>query len=157
MPFLLIISRCDMETINANNLNEYLNSETNSIPIIICTDKQRVKKAIMDAGYQGISINALLAKELLKYEQEDRAKKVEIILKRIVAPYDTVFIKDFEMLFDPRYKIDIIKLFCDLARHHKVIVMWPGQYQNEKLTYADTEDLDYHEYNCNFYQMQIVQ
>ena len=55
-----------------------------------------------------------------------------------------VLITDFEMLFDPRYEIDVIKLFCDKARITNVAVKWPGKYTNSKLTYAEPGDNKWH-------------
>ncbi len=37
------------------------------------------------------------------------------------------------MLFDPRYEIDVIKLFCDKARITNVVVKWPGTFINGKV------------------------
>lgn len=50
-------------------------------------------------------------------------------------------ITDFEMLFDPRYKIDVIKLFCEKARLINVAVKWPGTFTGSKLIYTKHEYL----------------
>ena len=82
---------------------------------------------------------------------------VERCFKNLFTGKDNIYIKDFEMLFDPRYEIDVLKLFCDKARITNVAVKWPGKYINGKLTYADPGAPDYHEYDCNAYQIRIVQ
>ena len=147
-----------MEILKASALTrEYLNSDQNGIPVIICTDAGRVIKRIEEAGYQSISVNVRLSKALLSFPPDERPQRVESCFRMVLETHSMLFIKDFEMLFDPRYEIDVIKLFCNKARTTNVAVKWPGSYINGKLTYAHSGDPDYHEYNCNAYQMRIVQ
>ena len=136
---------------------EFLNTGQQGIPLIICTDSGRVYKRLESAKYQVIQLNAPVSKALLDYSPDERPAKVEAVFKKTLNTDSSVLITDFEMLFDPRYEIDVIKLFCDRARITNVAVKWPGKYTNGKLTYAEPGDPDYHEYDCNAYQIRIVQ
>ena len=136
---------------------EILNTGQSGIPLVICTNAQRVKKRISDAGYQEVHINQELAKRLLDFPMEDRPKRVEKTLKGILNYHVPIFVTDFEMLFDPRYEIDVLRFFCEKARIINVAIKWPGQFTDGKLTYATPEDPDYHEFDCNAYQIRIVQ
>ena len=136
---------------------EFLNTGQSGLPLIICTDVPRVKKRIESAGYQKVQINQELSKRLLEQPKEERPKLVEKTLKCMLNDHVPIYVTNFEMLFDPRYEIDVLKFFCEKARIINVAVKWPGQFNNGKLIYASPEDPDYHEYNCNAYQLRIVQ
>ena len=154
-PFLERFN-CNMDIIKATMIDKYLNSAPDGIPILICTDKPRVTKKINESNYHILSVNSLLSKELIQYHQDERIEKVEDSFRSLIKPYEYVLITDFEMLFDPRYKLNVLKLFCDIARFNKICVKWPGKYTDGNLTYAEIEDLDYHKYDCSMYQVHIV-
>ena len=136
---------------------ELLTTGQSGMPLVICTDVPRVKKRIQDAGYQEVQINKELSKRLLEIPKDDRPKLVEKTLKSMLNYHVSIYIIGFEILFDPRYEIDVLKFFCEKARIINVAVKWPGRFSNGKLTYASYGDPDYHEYDCNAYQIQIVQ
>ena len=147
-----------MDVIKSSSITqEYLNTGQQGIPLIICTDSSRVYKRLESAKYKEFQLNTQVSKALLDYSQGERPTKVEAVFKKTLNTDSPILITDFEMLFDPRYEIDVIKLFCDKARITNVAVKWPGKYINGKLTYAEPEDPDYHEYDCNAYQIRIVQ
>ncbi len=137
--------------------SDLLSSSQSGVPLVVCTDVPRVRKRIESAGYQEVHINRELSKRLLEYPKEDRPKRVEQALKSMLNYHVPIYVAEFEMLFDPRYEIDVLKFFCEKARIINVAIKWPGQFINDKLTYANPEDPDYHEYNCNAYQLRIVQ
>lgn len=136
---------------------DFLNTGQNGIPLFICTDVQRARKKLEEASYKTVSVNALLSKALIEYSASERPKHIEAELKKILSYHVPILITDFEMLFDPRYEIDVIKLFCEKARVINVAVKWPGKFTGTKLTYAEPEYKDYHEFNCSLYQIRIVQ
>lgn len=146
-----------MELLKPSALNsDMLNSNQNGVPLIICTDAPRVKRVIDNAGYRELKVNEKLARSLLEHPKDERPSLVEKMLKSIINNNDSIFVTDFEMLFDPRYEIDALRFFCEKARMVNIAVKWPGQFASGKLTYASPEDLDYHEFDCNAYQIRIV-
>ncbi len=136
---------------------ELLTTGMNGVPLIVCSDASRVKKKLAEAEYQEIKINKDLAKKLLAYPQKERLKHVEESFKTLLNYQKPLYITDFEILFDPRYEIDVIKLFCEKARIINLAVKWPGTLTNGKLIYADPGAPDYHEYDFHAYQIRIVQ
>jgi hypothetical protein len=60
------------------------------------------------------------------------------------------------MLFDPRYELDVLRLFTDLARGTKLIVKWCGKVDGNTLTYAEQGYADYKRYNSTDYNVTIV-
>ena len=147
-----------MELLKPSMLSsELLNSGQNRMPLIICTDAPRVKKKLDEAGYKEYQINIHLSKRLLDYQQNVRPSYVEGTLKELLDNSEPVLITEFEMLFDPRYELDVLKFFSDEARLFNVAVKWPGKFSENRLTYANPGDPDYHEFDCNTYQIRIVQ
>ena len=147
-----------MDTLKPSALTtELLNTEQSGVPLVICSEAPRVRKRIESAGYQEVKINKELSKRLLDIPKEDRPKRVEKALKGMLNYHVPIFVTDFEMLFDPRYEIDVLRFFCEKARIINVAIKWPGQFTDGKLTYATPEDPDYHEFDCNAYQIRIVQ
>ena len=135
----------------------YLDTGPGGTPLILCKETAKTKEAISSAGFATISLNSVFSKALLEYDPKDRPKVASEVLNKILAYHVPIYIKDFEMLFDPRYKIDPLKLFCEKARIIKVAVQWPGQFKNGNLVYAEQDDPEYREYDCNKYQIRIVQ
>lgn len=131
-------------------------SAPGGMPLIICSASPRLQKRVDAAGYKTIRVNVPLSKALLSFPKEDRPRHVEEELQKILDGSEPILLTDFEMLFDPHYEIDILKIFCERARAVNLAVRWPGGYTPSKLTYAAPEDLDYHEYNCLKYQIRVV-
>ncbi|MBR6410258.1 MAG: BREX-3 system P-loop-containing protein BrxF [Clostridia bacterium] len=137
---------------------EFLNLKQSGVPLVFCSESPRICKRVESAGYIELKINIILSERLCRIPRDERAKLVEFKLNNLLNYYHApVLISDFEMLFDPRYKIDILRFFCEKARIINVAIKWPGQYADGKLTYANPADPDYHEFDCNAYQIRIVQ
>ena len=126
------------------------------LPLIICAALPRLQKKLEAAGYQTVHINIELSKRLLSFAPDERPARVEGELRKILNGPDPMFLTDFEMLFDPRYEIDILKIFCERARFAAIAVRWPGRSTSDKLTYAGPEAPDHHEYDCSKYQIRLV-
>ncbi len=75
------------------------------------------------------------------------------ILTQSTAP---IILKDFEMLFDPRYNIDVLRLITEVSRKRKIIAIWPGVLDKDNLVYADAESPDYQVFNINNYDIICV-
>ena len=131
-------------------------SAPGGMPLIICSASPHLQKRVDTAGYKTIRINAPLSKALLSFSNEERPRHIEEELQKILSDSEPILLTDFEMLFDPHYEIDILKIFCERARTVNLAVRWPGEYIPSKLTYATPGDLYYHEYNRVKYQIRVV-
>lgn len=138
------------------SVTEDLLRSPGGLPLILCSSSSRLQRKLESAGYIRLSVNLLLSKALLGFPADDRPGHVEEELREILSVSSPVLIEDFEMLFDPRYQIDVLKLFCERARFVSLAVRWPGDSTPTKLTYASPGDPDYHEFNCDKYQIRVV-
>jgi len=77
-------------------------------------------------------------------------------IRNVLPQRDSVFLTDYEMLFDPRYELDVLRLFVDISRHNKLIVKWYGNVEKEALTYAEQGFADYKRYLINDYNIVVV-
>lgn len=125
-------------------------------PVILCTNRPDLEKTIAENGYQTISLNLPLAKLL---EGLDLREISSIITDRVRACFPqtgSVYLTGYEMLFDPRYEINVLRLFVDLARYNKLIIKWLGKANGATLTYAEQGYPDYKRYKISDYDVTIV-
>lgn len=145
-----------MIEIKPSQVTEEVLRSSDRMPLIVCADAPRVIRKVLDEEYEMISVNMHLAKALLDYPQEERHLRAEEEFKAVLVGKEAVFLENFEMLFDPRYQIDVIKSFCDRARHMKLAVKWPGLCEGNHLIYAEPDAPDYYCCDCSKLQIRIV-
>jgi len=142
--------------ISSFQFDEILLEKTNS-PIIVCSNTPRVIRVLNTSGFIEVSLNKLLAEKLLSKNSKERINSVYDETVEIIKAFkQPIYLIDYEMLFDPRYKLDVIKMFCDLARFIKMVVKWCGNFENDKLVYSVPNYKDYHSYNINNYNIICV-
>ena len=140
----------------SNNEFEQLTSEQKGMPIVLCREKPQWKNILHKEGYIEICLNRLLSEKLIELPKSERQNKIENTVKEIINSNSKVYLYDFAMIFDPRYNIDALKLLCNIARMTSLVVKWPGTYRNGELIYATSQDQDYHVYDSDNYQIQII-
>jgi len=135
-------------------LSEDLLDKINS-PVIICSTSQKVQKIARD--YTKIQINQILAQQLLKTSVDGRSMRVVDEFNKVVEMHaGKIFIMDYDMLFNPAYHIDVIKLFIDLARRRKFLIQWCGSCDGINLTYSEPGLTDYHLYKIDDYNITCI-
>ncbi len=125
--------------------------------IIFCSYTNRVARLIESVQYIPLNLNIRLAEELVKYPVKQRPLRANdeamSILSQCKAP---TMLENYEILFDPRYNIDAIKVFTELALRQKVVVKWCGTLNGNFLEYATPEHKDYHSYRIQDYDITCV-
>lgn len=124
-------------------------------PLIFCMGQDKL--ASYSEEYNVLSINGLLAKKLLEYEPDKRGLFIADEFNNIIDSIDEpVLLKDFEILFDPDFQIDVLKLFIMTNRKKRIAVLWCGKYRSGKLIFAEPEYEDYKAYNINDYDISCI-
>ena len=137
--------------------NEMLIHKPNGIPIVLCSSAPRVMRKLSDAGYVLLSLNKEVSSVLLKFGADDRPSKVlDVIKKLLEETAASVIVTDFEMLFDPRYKLDVLNVFCDAARTKNIAVKWCGSVTEDSLCFSEPQYPDYHNYKIQRYTLICV-
>ena len=125
-------------------------------PIILCVRRPDFDKAIKENGYHIVTVNLPLAKALQGRTVQEISTSVTPIIIDLLPKGNAVYLIDYEILFDPRYKLDVMKLFCEISKHNKLIINWCGGSTDDSLTYAEPGYDDYVKYRINDYEIACV-
>lgn len=119
-------------------------------PIVYCG-----KFPLIEAG--AIPLNKLLVEALIGVKPKRRAIKIEKCFVDVLATLpDGVTIKDFDVLFNPEYKADVLKILVSACRTKPFSVIWPGTIKENRLIYAEEAYPDYKEYDVGIYDITCV-
>lgn len=133
------------------------NITKSNVPAIICNLSKRYLNSIFEISDETISLNLILAQNLLKFNADERTEMVhQEALNLLTQSVTPLLLKDFEMLFDPRYKIDTVKLITEVARRRKIIAIWPGTLNENDLIYANADSSDYQVFSIKNYDIICV-
>ena len=125
-------------------------------PVILCIHREDFIKAIAYANIQAVSLNLPLAKSFFgKTEREIILAFTDTVIS-LLPKGDGVYLQDYEMLFDPRYKLDVLKMFYEISRYNKLIVKWCGGFDGNSLIYAEQGYADYSNYKVSDYDVACV-
>lgn len=142
--------------INVSKLREDLLKKATN-PIILCSFPNRIAKLIEGGQYNHLNLNVKLAEALLKFPESQRSQKAnDEIMEIFFQCHTPVFLADYEILFNPRYDIDAIKVFTEISRRQKIVVKWCGRLNGNSLEYATPEYKDYHSFRIQDYDITCV-
>ena len=147
-----------MDVIKASTLKvDFFKKPPNGVPLIFIDPSTRTLRKLSDSGYQEISLNRDLAAKLMKLPIEQRSLSIMQKTREILGQnHSGVIIRDFEILFDPSYHLDVLKMFCELARHFRIAVVWCGSFHENTLKFAEPGYSDYHSYHVDHYAVYCI-
>jgi len=127
-------------------------------PVILCAGFHILEDEIINtANYQTISLNLPLAKALEGKTENEITTTITAIILDILPNKTPIYLTDNEMLFNPQYNLDIIKLFIEISRYNKLIVKWCGTVQNyDTLVYSEPGYQDYSRFKINDYDITVI-
>lgn len=137
----VIITKRDLRSLDKTRLMR---------PLIFCNpDKELEERAV--------SINVLLAEQLTSIKPKRRTMRMEICVQKVLSslPEDTV-IKDFDVMFNPEYEVDILRIMIAQYKIKPFDLIWPGKYQEGKLVYAEEGYRDYKVFEISKYDVTCV-
>lgn len=103
------------------------------------------------------SISKEMADELMACKPERRSMKLELIFNKVLDRYpDGVTIKDIDVMFNPDYKVDVLKILIAARKRKRYSVIWPGQLEDGKLIYSEEGYPDYKVYQIADYDITCV-
>ena len=103
------------------------------------------------------SVSKQLAEALLECKPNRRSMKMGQIVDSVLARYpDGVIIKDIDVMFNPEYQIDVLKLLVDARKRKDYKVIWPGRYEDGKLSYGEEGYLDYKVFDVANYDITFI-
>ena len=103
------------------------------------------------------SVSRELANRLLACKPNRRSMKLEQIFNAVLDQYpDGVTIKDIDVMFNPEYKVDVLKILVAARKRKRYSVIWPGRFEGGKLVYGEEGYSDYKVYKIEDYDITFV-
>lgn len=119
-------------------------------PIIYCSPSENILKAAEP-------INLLLSEKLADCRPEKRTMQIENCFNQIISQLpDGVIIKDFDVMFNPEYKVDVLKIMIAANKKKPFSVIWPGKYKDGRLFFAEDGYADFKTFNIDEYDVTCV-
>lgn len=126
----------------------FQNSEPECL-LLAHPDIQRLEnveqKILADHQMNCLDISKELSSALLAAPQSQRSRLarqwLEITLREKTP--GPVLCSNIDLLFLPSFDLDPLLLFRQISRHTRLLVIWPGTYNNGVLAYAIPEHLHY--------------
>lgn len=104
-----------------------------------------------------VSVSVSLAKRLAVISLGMRSLRVEQCLIDVLRDLpDGVVIRDIDVLFNPAYKIDVLSVLLSAYRKHHFDLIWPGQYVDGELVYAEEGYPDYRSFDIDRYDLTCI-
>ena len=119
-------------------------------PIIYCVPYGNIAE-------DAVSINLLLAEKLIKFKEERRAMRLEQCFNQVLMDLpDGVVIKDFDVMFHPKYQVDVLKIMVMACKKKPFSVIWSGKYEDGRLSYAEEGYPDYKTFTVDEYDVTCI-
>ena len=118
-------------------------------PIIYCTPDAEIACAS--------SLNMLLAEKLMMVKPNRRTMRLEQCFQQVLDSLpDNPVIRDFDVLFNPDYEVDILRIMTSVGKSKPFQIVWPGRYEDGRLIYAEEGYRDYKVYDLDKYDVTCV-
>ncbi len=106
---------------------------------------ESISYQIQRLGYSPFNIGKELSTYLMPVSLNERSRFTQNWLgdSLAISPHSPVLCTCIDILFDPSLKIDPLALFRQAARIIRLIVLWPGEYSENYLSYAIPEHHHY--------------
>lgn len=99
----------------------------------------------------------LIAEKLVNIKPARRSFKLPGIIDSIIASLpDNCLVKDFDVLFNPEYQIDVLQVLVASCKKKNFSIRWPGTYNDGKLMYAETGYSDFKTFDLDKYDVTCV-
>lgn len=104
-----------------------------------------------------IPIGQALSRSISEVRENRRTARIEQCFLQVVSSLDDgVVISDFDVMFNPQYRIDVLKILISAAKSKKFSVLWPGKFENGRLIYAEEGYIDYKFFDIDNYDVTCV-
>ena len=119
-------------------------------PIIYCCPYE-------DIADTAVPVNLPLAEKLAGCVPERRTLQIENFFGQVLSrlPDDAV-IRDIDVMFNPAYKVDVLRILTAAYKKKPFSVVWPGKYGDGKLFYAENGDPDLKIYSIAEYDVTCI-
>lgn len=118
--------------------------------LIYCTAPPEIKN-------KALSINKLLASKLIQLKPSRRTIKIEELFIDIISNLpERSIIEGIDVMFNPNYRIDVLRILIEANKRHPFGLIWPGTIDSDKLLYSDEALPDYKTFAISDYDIVCV-
>lgn len=105
----------------------------------------KISEKIQSFGIKHINISRALSSALMTVSTAERDRFSQEWLKDLIRGFqeEPILISHPDLFFHPSLKIDFFTLIRQITRSKQMIVLWPGKYSTDTLSYAIP---DHHHY-----------
>lgn len=104
-----------------------------------------------------VSMNKRLAEELRKLKPTRRTMQLEKCFNKVLDSLpDRVVIKDIDVMFNPAYRVDVIRILVEANKRHPFGLVWSGRYDDNRLLYGEEDLADYKAFEISDYDIVCV-
>ena len=125
---------------------EYYLYSSQSFGILIIVNESTIdlgklaNEMVLKYALHKIAPNNKLGQILVSELKQTRGSKaIEWIRTKSDNYEGPILFCDIDIIFEPDLEIDPLALFKRISKHKKIIVLWPGNFSNNSLTYATPE------------------
>ena len=103
------------------------------------------------------SVNKPLAEKLLSIKPSRRSMQLEKCFNEVVSDFPPgAVIKDIDVMFNPDYKVDVMRILIAANKLKPISVIWPGRCAEGKLYYSEESLPDYKVFEISDYDIYCV-
>lgn len=119
-------------------------------PIIYCCPD----KATVDGA---VPLNHALAEKLSVLKSKRRTMRLAACFEEILKTLSgNAVIKDFDVMFNPNYKVDVLKIMVDACKRKPFSIIWPGKCEDGRLFYAEDGYPDFKIFSIEEYDVTCI-
>lgn len=112
---------------------------------------------IREPSPQTVSVSKPLSEKIQGISPRSRTIRLASCFQSVLAQYpDNVVIKDIDVMFNPAYHVDVLKILTEARKSKPYSVIWPGRYENGTLYYSEQGYPDYKTYEVKNYDITCV-
>lgn len=129
---------------------QYANKESLHQPVIWC-------RPDLELFRNAAPMNVPLANALLSVKPNRRTMRLEQCFSQVLKslPDDPV-ICNIDVLFNPAYEADILRIMESVGKTKRFQIIWPGKYEAGRLIYAEEGCPDYKVFDLDNYGVTCV-
>ena len=129
------------EIIKSGNLQRQKDTISDHSRLLVYWSRMR------ELSSQPVSVSKPLSEKLQDVSPRSRTMRLASCFQSVLAQYpDNVVIKDIDVMFNPTYQVDVLKILTEARKSKPYSVIWPGRYENGTLYYSEQGYPDYKAY-----------
>ncbi len=119
-------------------------------PVIYCYSDKSI-------GIGAVSLNVGIAEKLMTVKPNRRTIQIPGIVDAVLTELpDGCIVKDFDVLFNPEYRIDVLQLLIAACKKKPINLLWPGTIDDGCLLYAEPGYPDFKKYSIEKYDVTCI-